>query len=132
MTYLIKDIPRDYELGEVNAYLIAEHVVIYEGAAVGADNRGYARPLEAGDLFLGFCEQQAAYNAGNERVRVKAQGKIKLSVENVTLLDIGKAVFATDDNNFTLTPDKNSLIGWVYRVESPGVCIVTFRVAQHG
>ena len=126
MTLLTKDTPRDYELGEVNAHLIAAGTRIYEGAAVGMDGEGYARSLQKGDRFLGFCEQQVAFEEGNRHVRVKAAGKITLSLSNVTLGDVGKAVFADGENSFTLTSDQNSFMGRVYRRESEGVAIVAF------
>lgn len=129
MTPLTKDTPRDYELGEINAHVIHSGTRIYEGAAVGADAEGYARALQKGDRFLGFCEQQVAFEAGNERVRVKAVGNIKLSVPSVTRVDFGKSVFAESDNHFTLISDNNSFIGKIYRVESEGVCIVAFDAA---
>jgi hypothetical protein len=135
MTTLVTDTPRAYELGDVNEYGVIATDIIYEGAAVGENGLGYARPLVAGDKFLGFAEQNvdnSTGDAGAYRVRVKTYGKIKLDVGSVTLTDIGKPVFASDDNTFTLTQGSNSYIGRVCRYESAGNCIVAFDATRGG
>lgn len=135
MTTLATDTPRDYELGYVNEYGVIANDIIYEGAAVGENGSGYARPLQAGDKFLGFAEQNVDNStgaAGDQRMRVKDIGKVKLDVGSVAITDIGKPVFASDDNTFTLTQGSNSYIGRVCRVESSGVAIVAFDATRGG
>src|SRR3990167_742490 len=129
MTTLAKDTPRDYELGQINEFPVIATDIIYEGAAVGLNGSGYARPLTAGDKFLGFCEQLADNStgaAGDKKVRVAVEGKIKLSISGLAITDVGKPVFASDDDTFTLTQSTNSFIGRVHRYESSGVGIVEF------
>lgn len=135
MTTLATDTPRDYELGDINEYGVIANDIIYEGAVVGENGAGYARPLQAGDTFLGFAEQtidNSTGAAGELRVRVKTYGKVKLAVSGATITDIGKPVFASDDNTFTLTQGTNSYIGRVCRVESSGICIVAFDANRGG
>jgi len=60
MTTLSADKPRDYQLGDREEYPVIAADIIYEGAAVGENGSGYARPLQAGDPFgqnagLGFA-----------------------------------------------------------------------------
>jgi len=59
MATLAVDTPRDYETGVEAVYnhvpVIADDI-IYAGAAVGDNASGYARPLQAGDPFLGFAD----------------------------------------------------------------------------
>ena len=129
MTTLAKDTPRDYELGELNEFPVIATDIIYEGAAVGINGSGYARPLVAGDKFLGFCEQNVDNStgaAGDKRARVRIAGLAKLNVGSVAITDVGKPVFASDDDTFTLTQSTNSYIGRVHRFEATGVCIVAF------
>ena len=129
MTTLATDVPRDYELGDINELPVVADDVIYAGAAVGDNGSGYARPLVAGDKFKGFCEAQAdnaGGSAGDINARVRAKGRIQLSIGSLVVGDLGKLVYASDDNTFTLTAASNSQVGFVYRFVSSGVGIVEF------
>lgn len=129
---LTQAISRDYELGEVNEFLILADTIIHEGAAVGLNEQGYARPLQAGDHFVGFAEDTAdntCGKSGDKRVRVKHCGKIKLPIDGLQLNHVGQPVFASDDDTFTLKGESNTRIGVVYRLDSEGVGIVAFNAA---
>jgi len=110
--------------------------IIYEGAAVGIEAAsGNARPLTAGDAFAGFCIQNAdnaTGSAGGVRVQVKTHGEVQLPVANVAATDIGKPVYASDDDTFVLTATGNSYIGKVKRFVSTGVGVVAFDVRKGG
>lgn len=127
---LEKDTPRDYQLGDFEEYPVAASTVIYEGAAVGATGAGHARPLVAGDPFLGFADRIADNRlgaAGLVPVRVRRRGVAVLEVAGVTLAaNAGVAVYATDDGSFTTTATDNTLIGYVSRWVSAGVAAVAF------
>ena len=127
---LTQAISRDYELGEVNEFLLLADTIVYEGAAVGLNEQGYARPLQAGDHFVGFAEDTAdnvCGKNGDKRVRVKHCGKIKLPIDGLQLNHVGQSVFASDDNTFTLKGEHNSRIGIVYRCEAEGIGIIAFN-----
>jgi len=128
---LTKNQPQSYELGDRNAFLVADGTVIFEGAAVGIDTTtGLARPLEAGDVFVGFAEARTdnwSAAAGSLRVRTHAIGRIVLPVAGVTTTMIGEPVYASDDSTFTLTATDNTLIGHVYRVDVAGSAVVAFN-----
>lgn len=129
---LTQAIPRDYELGEVNEFLLLADAMVHEGTAVGLTLDGYARSLQAGDRFVGFCEDTADNTCGkngDRRVRVKHCGKVKLPIDGLQLTQVGQSVFASDGNTFTLKADHNSKIGVVYRVESEGMGIVAFNTS---
>jgi len=129
MTTLAVDSPRVYELGNINELPVIATDIIYEGAAVGDNGSGYARPLVAGDPFRGFAESQAdnsTGSAGSVKVRVKAAGLIKLPISGLAITDVGKPVYASDDDTFTLTATSNTHIGRVHRYESSGVGIVAY------
>jgi hypothetical protein len=89
--------------------------IIYIGAAVGADGSGNARPLVAGDPFLGFCAVHADNSAGAAaaiRVHVAAAGGAWLPVANVNSVDdCPCAVYASDDDTFTTVRSGNSYVG---------------------
>lgn len=132
MTTLAASSPRIYELGEQNDHPVIAADIIYEGAAVGDNGSGYARPLQAGDPFRGFAlsdADNAAGAAGAINVKVKQRGRIKLAIGSLAITDVGKAVYASDDDTFTLTASTNSFIGRVVRWESTGVGIVEYDAA---
>jgi len=136
MATLATDKQRPYELGDLNSLPMVATDIIYEGAAVGIEAAsGNARPLNAGDAFAGFCIQNAdnaTGSAGDVRVQVKTHGEVQLPVTNVAITDIGKPVYASDDDTFVLTATSNSYIGKVKRFVSTGVAVVAFDVRSGG
>jgi len=136
MATLATDKSRTYELGDLNSLPMVATDIIYEGAAVGIEAAsGNARPLNAGDQFVGFCIQNAdnsTGSAGNVRVQVKTHGEVQLPVAGVAATDIGKPVYASDDDTFVLTATGNSYIGKVKRFVSTGVAVVAFDVRRGG
>jgi hypothetical protein len=132
MATLAIDKPRDYELGDVNEFPVIADDIIYEGAAVGDNAAGYARPLVAGDLFRGFATRKAANAggaAGDQTVEVNTRGRLVLPISGVAITDVGKEVYASDDDTFTLTMGTNTRIGFVYRFISSGYAVVEFNAA---
>ena len=132
MATLAIDTPRTYELGDHSHYPVVATDIIYEGAAVGLDGSGDARPLNAGDKFVGFALYKADNSTGTAgaiKVEVKVSGQIQLDVANAAATDVGKAVYASDDNTFVLTASTNSKIGTVKRYVSSGVAVVAFDAA---
>lgn len=130
MTTLAVDTPRDYQLGELEEYPVIAADIIYEGAAVGENASGYSRPLVAGDVFQGFALEQvdnSAGSAGDKRVRVRTRGRVTLAISGLAITANDRpAVYASDDDTFTLTVGTNSLIGYVSRWVSTGVAVVEF------
>jgi len=131
MTTLAANSPRAYELGNIGEIPVIAADIIYEGAAVGDNASGYARPLVAADPFLGFAEAKAdnsAGAAGDINVRVIERGKIEVSVTGVTGVgDVGSLVYMSDDDTFTLTSTSNSLVGKVVRYVSGTTVVVAFK-----
>lgn len=135
MTTLAKNVARAFELGELNTVGVIAADIIYEGAAVGDNGSGYARPLTAGDPFLGFAEEKADNSAGAAgalNVTVKTKGRVQLAIGSLAITDVGKPVYASDDDTFTLTAGSNSAIGRVVRFVSSGVGIVQFDATRGG
>lgn len=124
--------PRAYQVGDNESYPVAASVTVYEGAAIGENASGYARPLTAGDVFLGFAIEPVASqsSAGAARVEVKTRGRVQLAISSIAVTANDRPpVYASDDGTFTLTASTNSLIGYVSRWVSTGVAIVEFDAA---
>ena len=132
MTALSTDVNRNYELGDINQVPVKGSTIIYQGAAVGGHSSGYARPIQNGDKFLGFADEHIDNSGGADgikTVRVKKRGAVPLDISGVALGDIGKSVYATDDNTFTLSDSSSVYIGQISRIDSSGVALVEFDVA---
>lgn len=134
MTTLAADVPRAYQLGDMEDYPVIAADIIYEGAAVGENGSGYARPLVAADPFLGFATHNVDNStgaAGDKLVQVKRHGLVQLAISGLAITANDRpAVYASDDNTFTLTSASNSKIGWVSRWISSGVAIVEFEAVR--
>lgn len=134
MTTLADNLARDFQLGDREDYPVIATDIIYEGAAVGENGSGYARPLQAGDAFLGFAVSKAdnaTGSAGDVKVTVRARGRVRLTVAGATAITANDrvAVYATDDNTFTLTASGASLIGYVSRWIASTDVVVEFDAA---
>lgn len=133
MTTLASNAPRDYQIGDFDEQPVIANDIIFEGAAVGENGSGYARPLEAGDPFLGFAVQKCdntGGSAGDKRVLLRPAGKILLAIGSLAITDIGKDVYASDDDTFTLTAGSNTRVGHVSRFVSSGHGIVEFSAVN--
>lgn len=134
MTTLAADKARAYEASgnpELNDLPVVATDIIYEGAAVGDNASGLARPLVAADPFLGFamtrCDN-AAGAASAKNVRVRSRGFVQLAVTGAaSAADQGETVYAADDDDFTLTAGSNTAIGKVHRWVTSTTCIVYFE-----
>ena len=130
MTTLAADQPREYGTADFDDYPVIASDIIYQGAAVGENGSGYARPLVAADPFLGFAEgtvDNSSGAAGAKTVRVLTRGVIKLPITSAAItLNDRQAVYASDDNTFTLTATSNTLIGYARRWVSTGIVLVEF------
>lgn len=133
MTTLAKNKTREFSLGDEEEYPVVAADIIFQGAAVGENGAGYSRPLVAADPFQGFAIAQAdnsAGGAGETTVRVKARGRIVLDIAGIAITANDRpAVYASDDDTFTLTAAGNSLIGYVSRWISAGTALVEFDAA---
>jgi hypothetical protein len=134
MTTLAVNTPRTYESQEPPSFndipMVASDI-IYEGAAVGDNGSGIARPLVTTDPFLGFADRKCDNSAGaasDKAVRVRQRGCIVLDVTGVSsAAQEHDTVYATDDNTFTLTASGASAIGKVKRWISSTKCVVYFE-----
>ena len=132
MSALTKDTNRIYELGNINELPIASGEIIYQGAAIGGNSSGYAKSLGEGDLFLGFAEDHIDNSLGSDgekNIRVRKSGAILLEIAGITLADINKPVYATDDDTFTLSSANAVYIGQISRIDASGMALVEFNIS---
>jgi hypothetical protein len=131
---LSKDTPLTLEEGIFNELPMAASVTIYEGSLTGLNGAGYARALVAGDIFVGHAlrgKVDATATNGGTAVRVRRGrylGKATLSGAAVT--SVGKEIFASADNTFTLTKGANSRVGVVHRYVTTSTVIIEFQPAE--
>jgi hypothetical protein len=134
MATLAQDKPRAFGVGDFNELPVIASDIIFEGAAVGDNASGLARPLVAADPFLGFAKERCDNSAGAasaRNVKVFERGKIELDVTGVaSAADVGETVYASDDDTFTLTSAGNSAVGKVVRWVSGTRCVVYFEGVQ--
>lgn len=134
MTTLAVDKPRVYPVRPyeiTNELPVIASDIIYEGAAVGDNASGLARPLVAADPFLGFAQRQCDNSAGAasaKAVIVRSRGCVVLAVTGASsAADVSETVYAADDDTFTLTAGSNTAIGKVSRWISGTSCEVEFE-----
>lgn len=135
MTTLAADKARVIELPDFNDLPVIASDIVYEGAAVGDNGTNAARPLIAGDRFVGFAltkVDNSAGAAGAKNVRVRTRGRIQLPISSIDSTDVGKPVYASDDDTFTLTESTNSFIGRTVRLVATGTAIVAFDADRTG
>lgn len=135
MTTLAADKARAIELPDFNDLPVVASDIIYEGAAVGDNGTNAARPLTAGDRFVGFCVSNVDNStgaAGAKYVRVRTAGRVQVPITSIDSTDVGKSVYASDDDTFTLTQSTNSYIGRAVRLVATGTVIVAFNADRAG
>jgi hypothetical protein len=102
---------------------VDDNVNIYKGAFVGVNSStGYARPLTAGDDFLGVAYAQAdntvsGHTAGGIDARLHQSIDVVHALSGVAATDIGSEVYASDDETLTLTSTSNTRIGRIVAIE---------------
>lgn len=133
MATLAANKQRDYQMGDKEEYPVVASDIIFQGAAVGENGSGYARPLVAADPFLGFAEAKADNSAGAAgaiTVNVKKRGNVVLPISGIAITANDRPpVYASDDDTFTLTATGNTLIGYVSRWIETGLAVVEFDAA---
>jgi len=123
------------ELGSLTALPVAASTKIYQGAMVGVNPAtGYARGYTSGDFFAGHAEEQADNSAsavaGAINVNIqKGNYSLQATLSGVAVTDVGKEVFAVDDNTLTLSKT-GARVGRVLRYVGTNTCIVEFETVN--
>ena len=140
------DVARVYESGVepmFNHHELNTGLTIHEGAAVVLSNSTNKAVTftTTNSTFAGFSMAKAVQGT-DTHVQVRARGIIKLTVgddagtPDITGLDVGDQVYASDHGSFTMTAGTNKSIGKVARIEpvdataETAVCMVYFEAAS--
>lgn len=119
---------------ELRSFQVAAAAHVHKGALVGVNAAGYARPLVAGDTFVGLAYEEMD-NAGGEdgavALRVYTVGDFGASVAGATMADIGRPVFASDDEIFTFDGSGHTYLGVVADVVAAGEIILRIDPLRH-
>lgn len=128
MTTLSASRTRAYTNTDINGLMVPSTTTIYSGAAVGKNAAtGKPRALQGGDQFLGFARSSVNHIRGQEReapITLVDRGQVGLVVSGAVEADIGKDVYATDDDTFTLSSTGASFIGVAKQLLSAGKLLV--------
>ncbi|UCE60485.1 MAG: hypothetical protein JSU63_01805 [Phycisphaerales bacterium] len=103
---------------ELRSFQVAASAHIFKGAFVGLSG-GYARPLTAGDPWVGIAYEEMNNSSGADgdlSVRVYTTGDFGLTLSGATVSSIGRPVFASADDTLTFTGAGNSYVGIVQDV----------------
>lgn len=106
---------------------------IFKGALVGRNRAtGYARPLVAGDEYLGLAYRLAdntfpGNTAGGISARLQQDVDAIHALSGVAQGDVGKDVYASADDALTLNPAGNSRVGRIVAVEGTNLARVRLQ-----
>lgn len=99
---------------------------IFKGALVGNEG-GYARPLAAGDDFLGIAYEEMRVeedSRGEGFVRLYTRGDFGVTIEGALLHDLCLPVYALSDDECTFVELRASFVGHCVNVMSKGAIIL--------
>ncbi len=136
MTTLAADTPVKRMVGDRSHVPIIGSDIVFEGAAVGDNASGYGRPLVAGDIFRGHAYERcdnASGAAGAKNIRVlRGRYRLEVTITSVAITDVGKDVYASDDNTYTLSEGLNTRVGRVTRYVTTNTAEVEFQTEGAG
>lgn len=100
---------------------------IHKGAFVAVVG-GLALPLTAGDQFIGLAYESAEEIGGN--VMVYTNGDFELPLPGLAAVDLGKRVYAINDETLSLTSTSNSYIGVIVGISPNEQAIVRLDITS--
>lgn len=112
---------------ELRSFQVAAAAHIFKGAFVGLTTGGYARPLVAGDAFVGIAYEEIDNTAGADgdlSVRTYTLGDFGHPLGGAAASNIGDAVYASADDTLTFTSTGNSYVGFAVDVPAAGEIIL--------
>jgi len=112
---------------ELRSFKLAASTHVFKGGFVGLTAGGYARPLTAGDEFVGIAYEEADNGAGSDgdvSVRVYTLGDFGHALSGAAITNLGAAVYASADDTLTFTSAGNSYVGVVVDAPSAGQIIL--------
>jgi len=112
MTALTKDIQRVEKRGKLLSMPVKGDVVCFKNALLMIDADGYVKPCasEAGASFAGMGYERVTatgLNDGDVSVRIERLNAIEVGASGITQADLGKEVYALDDNTVQIAAGTN-------------------------
>ncbi|MHA1170063.1 MAG: hypothetical protein ACTSRU_19715 [Candidatus Hodarchaeales archaeon] len=112
MTALTGDIERKEKEGKLLAYPVVAADTIYQGALVKINASGYLAPCaaEASVPFAGVAYERVSNESGangDKLCRVESKGAHVLVGSGFSQADLGKEVYASDDNTISTVQGAN-------------------------
>ncbi|MBN1126884.1 MAG: hypothetical protein JXA82_17920 [Sedimentisphaerales bacterium] len=125
--------PVQEAIGHFVSLPVAASVHPFQGSLLG-DASGYARPLVAGDVFLGQADEEqdnSSGSAGDKHIRTRS-GRYRAKVALAGTVDnIGDNVYASDDGTLTFTSTDNSFVGVAVQYMDAAYMVVEFRPLEN-
>ncbi len=102
----------------------------YEGSMCSLRSDGYAGALTAGERFIGHavqeCDNSAGANAAKNVKLMRGIYRLEATLASVAITDVGKNVYASDDNTLTLTQGQNTFVGRVADYVKANTAIIEY------
>ncbi len=130
MTALAVEADRAVTGGKFSRLPSANAAVPFSGSALSYGSGGYVHPLVAGEIFAGISREtitsaKSATADGSRYIEASTGEFICTLAITVAVTDIGRRVYATDDNTFTFTQSgAETYFGKVIGVQSSTLAIV--------
>ena len=118
-------------LGYVIDLPLGASETVYKGGFVSLDaGDKYGAPLAAGEIFVGLALEKKTSVAtnGTDTCKVLVGGMFQQAITSIAQADIGKTVYASDDQTLTLTSTSNSSVGRIVNVPAAGTAIVQMKM----
>ena len=116
---------------------LAAETTFYTHAMIGVTETGYYAKFDdsASMLFAGLVRGQEgdpvlpAGTAGADALQLDLvqPKRFELAISGVAVTDIGKTVYASDDDTFTTASTSNSAVGKIIRWITGTTCLVAFE-----
>ncbi len=106
----------------------------YVGSALG-ESAGYARPLVAGDKFLGHSLKNitnTAVNGANNVEALVGRYTLEVTLSGVAVTDLHRRVYMSDDATYTFVGNGNSYVGRVKEYVTTNTALVEFDTSGEG
>lgn len=103
---------------------------VYQHGYVGRDPAGYAKAFAPGDDFVGIAYEtvdNSAGAAGAKNITIHSAGDWVLPLTSVAQKDVGRPVFATDDETLAFVGHPDGYVGRVVGVDGTNRAIVRMR-----
>lgn len=129
------DVALKHDVGEYGTVPVTASTTIYAGNMVGiVPATGYARGLNAGDIFAGHAREGIADttgSAGGSNVTVlRGIYRLQVTITGVAVTDVGATVFGSAAAAYTLTAGANTAVGRVVRYVTTDTAVVEFMTCD--